>query len=201
MADLVLVRHGETEWTRTRRHTGRTDIPLTAAGEAAAKAVAPVLSVHEIAAVRASPLARAHRTAELAGLTGIETDPDLQEWDYGGYEGITSAEIKSGRPGWSLWDDGVPPGASGSPGEDAAEVGARADRVLARVEPLLEADRGDVVLVGHGHALRVLAARWLGLPPEAGKYFALDTATVSRLGFEHGRHVIRAWNVPVPVPA
>ncbi len=196
MAELVLIRHGETEWSRTRRHTGLTDIPLTPEGEEAARAMAPLLAERRIARVLCSPLARAARTAELAGLTQVEFEPDLREWDYGAYEGITTAEIRLQRPDWDLWRDGVPPGPPGYPGEMAADVGARADNVLARVEPVLEADGGDVVLVGHGHALRVLTARWLGLRPEDGALFALDTARISTLGFEHAYHVIRTWNMP-----
>ena len=200
MGELILLRHGETEWSRTGRHTGRTDVPLTPKGVADATALAPVVARRvardPLVAVFASPAQRAQRTAELAGLTVTRTDPDLWEWDYGGYEGITTAEIHRDRPGWSLWRDGVIPGDAGHPGETIEEVGARVDRVLKRAEPLL-AD-GDVALVAHGHVLRVLTARYLGLPPVDGKLFRLDTGTVSTLGTEHDEPVILSWNVPAP---
>ena len=198
MGELILLRHGETEWSRDGRHTGRTDIPLTPRGVADAAALAPMvtrrLADDRLVAVFASPAQRAQRTAALAGLTVTSTDPDLWEWDYGGYEGITTAEIQKERPGWSLWRDGVIPGDAGHPGETVEQVGARADRVLARADPLL-AD-GDVALVAHGHVLRVLTARWLQLPPVDGKLFRLDTGTVSTLGSEHDEPVILSWNVP-----
>lgn len=196
MGELVLVRHGETEWSRARRHTGLTDVPLTARGEEQARALRGALKERRIARTLVSPARRARRTAELAGLTAAETDPDLWEWDYGGYEGITSAEIREGRPGWFLWDDGVVPGDADHPGETVEQVGARADAVLAEAEPSL-AD-GDVVLVAHGHFLRVLTARRLGLEPALGRLFALGTGTLSALGTEHGRPVVSAWNVPAP---
>ena len=198
MGELILLRHGETEWSRTGRHTGLTDVPLTPAGEAAAAALAPALAGRGIRCACASPLQRAARTAALAGLTGAKEDPDLQEWDYGGYEGRTTAEIRAERPGWYLWRDGVIPGDAAHPGETLAAVGARADAVLARVRPLL--GDGDVVLVAHGHLLRVLTARWLRLPPGGGRLFQLKTATLSTLGTEHGEPVITSWNVP-PDPA
>jgi broad specificity phosphatase PhoE len=198
MGELILLRHGETEWSRTGRHTGRTDVPLTPKGVADATALAPVVARRvardPLVAVFASPAQRAQRTAELAGLTVTRTDPDLWEWDYGGYEGITTAEIHRDRPGWSLWRDGVIPGEAGHPGETVEEVGERVDRVLKRATPLLE--EGDVALVAHGHILRVLTARWLGLPPVDGRLFLLDTGTVSTLGTEHDDPVILSWNVP-----
>lgn len=198
MGKLILLRHGETEWSRSGRHTGRTDTPLTDRGIADAKAVAPLVSKllagQQVAAVFASPAQRAQRTAELAGLTVTKTDPDLWEWDYGGYEGITTPEIQQTRPGWSLWRDGVIPGDADHPGETIDEVGQRVDRVLKRAAPLL-AD-GDVVLVAHGHVLRVLTSRYLDLPPVDGKLFRLDTGTVSTLGTEHDEPVILSWNVP-----
>ena len=200
MGELILLRHGETEWSRTGRHTGRTDVPLTPQGVADAAALAPMVRQRvagdRLVAVFASPAQRAQRTAELAGLTVTRTDPDLWEWDYGGYEGITTAVIHRDRPGWSLWRDGVIPGDAGHPGETVEEVGARADRVLKRAAPLLE--EGDVALVAHGHVLRVLTARWLGLPPADGRLFRLDTGTVSTLGTEHDDPVILSWNVPPP---
>lgn len=193
MGELIVVRHGETEWSRAGRHTGRTDLPLTPAGEAAVAALRPALAARPLAAVFTSPLRRAARTAELAGLDAKQ-DPDLVEWDYGGYEGLTTARIRERRPGWYLWRDGIVPGDAEHPGETVAEVGARADAVLARVTPLL-AD-GDVALIGHGHMLRVLAARWLRLPPADGRLFRLGTGTLSTLGTEHGEPVILTWNAP-----
>ena len=196
MGELILVRHGETEWSRARRHTGRTDVPLTPLGEKQAGALRGALAGRTITRTLVSPAERARRTAELAGLPADGTDPDLWEWDYGGYEGVSSQEIREERPGWYLWDDGVVPGDAAHPGETVEQVGARADAVLARTRPLL-AD-GDVALVAHGHVLRVLTARWLGLEPALGRLFALDTGTVSALGTEHDRPVISAWNVPAP---
>jgi len=194
MGQLILLRHGETEWSRDLRHTGRTDVPLTAAGEAAAAALAPALAAWKVCATFTSPARRAVLTAALAGLGNATIDPDLQEWDYGGYEGRTTAEIRAERPGWYLWRDGVIPGDADHPGETIDQVAARADAVLARVTPLL-AD-GDVALVSHGHLLRVLTARWLRLEPAAGRLFRLDTGTLSTLGTEHGEPVISSWNVP-----
>lgn len=198
MGDLILLRHGQTAWSLSGQHTGRTDIPLTAEGEAIAATLAPVLARRHVAAVFTSPARRAIRTAELAGLdsagTGAKQDPDLWEWDYGGYEGVTTAEIQERQPGWSLWRDGVIPGDAAHPGETIAEVGARVDRVIARVSSLL--GEGDIALVAHGHVLRILTARWLGLPPADGRLFRLDTGTVSTLGFEHAEPVIASWNNP-----
>lgn len=193
MGDLIVLRHGETEWSQAGKHTGRTDIPLTPHGEECAAELAPLLAKRDIAHVVTSPAQRAVRTAELTGLTGGQTDPDLWEWDYGGYEGLTTDQIRRQRPGWYLWRDGVIPGGASHPGETVEGVGARVDRVLARARPLL-AD-GDVALVAHGHVLRVLTARWLGLPPVDGKLFRLDTGTVSTLGTEHDEPVILTWNV------
>lgn len=186
MSEIVLVRHGETDWSASGRHTGRTDVPLTAQGEQQAKAVVPMLEGRDFALVLSSPLQRAVRTAEIAGLPNIELDADLQEWDYGAYEGLTTAEIRDKRPGWFLWRDGVPGG------ESLDDVGARADRAIARMQPAL--DDGDVAVVAHGHFLRVLGARWVRLDPSCGAHLALDTATVSVLGFEHAEPVIRHWN-------
>jgi broad specificity phosphatase PhoE len=209
MGELILLRHGETEWSRDGRHTGRTDVPLTSKGVSGAAALAPMVmrrvAGQPIVAVFTSPAQRAVKTAELAGLGGPgvpgfdggpapKQDPDLWEWDYGGYEGITTAEIQRDRPGWFLWRDGVIPGDAQHPGESVAQVGERVDRVLKRVAALLP--EGDVALVAHGHVLRVLTARWLGLPPEDGRLFRLDTGTVSSLGDEHGEPVVLTWNVP-----
>jgi probable phosphoglycerate mutase len=189
MGQIVLVRHGETEWSRAHRHTSYTDLPLTPDGEWQAEALAPALAGRSSQAVLSSPRRRALRTAELAGLAVTAVDDGLVEWDYGEYEGLTTAEIRRTRPDWSLWIHGCPGG------ESPDQIGTRADGVLGRVRPLL-AD-GDVVLVGHGHALRVLGARWVGLPPSAGGALRLDTATLSGLGFEHDRPVIVRWNAPV----
>ncbi|WP_326719479.1 histidine phosphatase family protein [Streptomyces sp. NBC_00243] len=192
MGDLLLVRHGETEWSVSGQHTSWTDLPLTQRGEEQAKSLAPLLADRTFALALTSPLGRAIRTAELAGLYGAVPDPDLHEWDYGAYEGITTVEIHRTRPDWYLWNDGVPPASPGHPGESPTEVGQRADRVLSRIETAL-AD-GDVVLVAHAHFLRVLAARRLGLPAADGRLFQLATGTVSRLSTEHGRPVIAQWN-------
>ncbi len=194
MGDLILLRHGETEWSASGAHTGRTDIPLTSRGEAAAAELAPALARRQFHAVFTSPAIRAVRTAELAGLHNAKPDPDLWEWDYGGYEGLTTPQIQAERPGWYLWRDGVIPGDAAHPGETVAQVGLRTDAVLARVEPLLA--QGDVALVAHGHVLRVLTARWLQLDPDDGRLFRLDTGTFSTLCTEHGYPVIRTWNVP-----
>ncbi|MFJ9350823.1 histidine phosphatase family protein [Streptomyces sp. NPDC101237] len=194
MGDLLLVRHGETEWSVSGQHTSWTDLPLTGHGEEQAKSLAPLLTGRTYALVLASPLDRAIRTAELAGLSGVVADPDLHEWDYGGYEGITTAEIHRSRPDWYLWTDGVPAGPAGHSGESPEQIGARADRVLAKVERALADGGGDVVLVAHAHFLRVLTARRLGLPPAEGRLFQLATGTVSRLSMEHGWPVIAEWN-------
>jgi probable phosphoglycerate mutase len=194
MGDLILLRHGETEWSLAGQHTGRTDIALTARGEAAAAALAPMLAHRDIVAVFTSPARRAVTTASLAGLANAIPDPDLWEWDYGGYEGMTTPQIQEQRPGWYLWRDGVIPGDAAHPGETIEQVAERVDRVLARTEPLL-AD-GDVALVAHGHVLRVLTARYLLLAPSDGRLFRLDTGTVSSLGSEHAEPVISSWNVP-----
>jgi broad specificity phosphatase PhoE len=191
--EIVALRHGATEWSAEGKHTGRTDVPLTPDGEQQAKRIAELVAGRPFALVLSSPLRRAHRTAELAGLHNIEIDLDLVEWDYGGYEGLTTEEIRRTRPGWSLWRDRVIPHPEGTPGETAADVGLRADRVIARVLPALRS--GDVALVAHGHFLRVLAARWLALSPTDGALLALNTASVSVLGFEHANRVVQHWNV------
>jgi probable phosphoglycerate mutase len=197
MGELILLRHGETEWSLAGKHTGRTDIPLTPRGEAAAKALEPVLSRRGIVAVVTSPARRAVTTAAFAGLSNAQPDPDLWEWDYGGYEGLTTPQIQQTRPGWYLWRDGVIPGDAAHPGETIEQVAQRTERVLARVAPLL-AD-GNVALVAHGHVLRVLTACYLRLPPVDGRLFRLGTGTVSMLGTEHAEPVITSWNVP-PAP-
>jgi len=177
---VVLVRHGATEWSASGQHTSRTDIPLTEAGREAARALA---LGREFALVLSSPRVRARETAELAGFEP-EIDPDLVEIDYGDYEGRTTPEIREERPGWTLWRDGSPGG------ETLAQAGERSDRVITRALAAV----GDVAIFAHGHILRVLAARWIGLPPEQGARFALDTASVSELGFERETRVIARWN-------
>jgi broad specificity phosphatase PhoE len=190
--EIVLARHGETEWSRDRRHTGRTDIPLTENGRRQARVLRDALGGRTFARVLSSPLSRALETCREAGLGDqAELTDDLYEWDYGDYEGITTAEIRGHRPGWNLWRDGCPGG------ETAADVGRRADRVLDSLAGL----DGDVAAFAHGHVLRVLTARWLGLAPEAGALFKLDTGTLSVLGYERETRVITRWNVPVPGPA
>ena len=196
MGELILLRHGETEWSASGRHTGRTDIPLTARGEACAAELAPALAQRQIRAAFTSPATRAVRTAELAGLTDAKPDPDLWEWDYGGYEGMTTARIREQVPGWYLWQDGVIPGDADHPGETVEQVGARVDRVLERAWAYLGDGVGEVALVAHGHVLRVLTARWLQLDPDDGRLYRLDTGTFSTLGTEHGYPVIMTWNVP-----
>ncbi len=186
--ELWLVRHGETEWSRTGRHTGRTDLPLTPLGEDQARALRPLLAAVHPALVLTSPRERARVTADLAGLTVDAVDHDLAEWDYGDYEGLTSDQIRERQPGWSLWRDGVPDG------ETAAQVAARADRVLARAADALR--RGPVVLVAHGHISRVIAARWIGLGAEAGRHLLLGTAAPSVLSYQYGEPVIDRWNLP-----
>jgi probable phosphoglycerate mutase len=194
MGELILLRHGETEWSLDGQHTGRTDIPLTARGEAAAKALEPMLSRRDIVAVFTSPARRAVTTAAFAGLSNAQPDPDLWEWDYGGYEGLTTPQIQETRPGWYLWRDGVIPGDAAHPGETIEQVAQRTERVLARVAPQLAG--GNVALVAHGHVLRVLTACYLRLPPADGRLFRLDTGTVGTLGTEHAEPVITSWNVP-----
>ncbi|MEV0974177.1 histidine phosphatase family protein [Microtetraspora glauca] len=191
--EVILLRHGETEWSRDGRHTGLTDLPLTKRGEEQARALARVVRGRTFSLALSGPAQRARVTARLAGLSATETDPNLWEWDYGGYEGITTEEIRKTRPGWYAWRDGVIPGDAAHPGESIEHVGDRADKVIARIRPI----DGDVVLVSHGHFLRVLAARWLGLPADNGRFFRLDTGTYSTLGFEHGEPVILRWNAPV----
>lgn len=186
---IVVVRHGETEWSRSHQHTGLTDLPLTPTGEEQARALRAPLAGWDLALVLASPLQRAHRTAELAGLEPT-LEPDLVEWDYGDAEGRTTAELEAETPGWSIWQHG-PAG-----GEAAEAVGARVDRVLAHVAERT-GEEDTACLVAHGHVLRVVAARWLGLPASAGAHFRLGTATLSVLGREHGRPVLDVWNAPL----
>ncbi|WP_116451522.1 histidine phosphatase family protein [Blastococcus litoris] len=199
MGEVIVVRHGQTEWSRNGQHTGLTDLPLLPDGEDDGRRLRPVLAGRHITHAFVSPLARARRTAELAGLmdgaVATELEPDLVEVDYGGYEGRTTKEISAdlGRP-WSLWADGTVPG--DTPGETLAEVATRVDRVLGTVRPLL-AD-GDVALVAHGHVLRILTARWLGLDPEAGALFPLATGRYGVLGHEHDWPALTGWNTGCP---
>jgi len=182
---IFLVRHGETEWSLDGRHTSRSDLPLSAEGERRAEQLAGVFREHPFALVLTSPMGRAVRTCELAGLLSrAEISPDLREWDYGEYEGRTTPDIRSTHPDWNLFHDGAPGG------ETAEDVGARMRRVIDR----LAAAQGDAAVFGHGHALRVLAALWAGLAPEDAERFALETGTISILGYERETRVIRMWN-------
>ena len=184
--NIWLIRHGETQWSLTGAHTGRTDLPLTEKGEQQAEALRRELSGHSFALVLTSPLQRARRTCELAGLGGAAiVEPNLTEWNYGTYEGRTTEDILRERPGWSLFRDGVPDG------ETLAQVGERARAVIERAQSVT----GDVALFAHGHILRVLAACWVGLPPVGASYFALSTAAISTLGYEHQNRVITRWNL------
>jgi broad specificity phosphatase PhoE len=182
--EVWLVRHGETEWTLSKKHTGSTDLELTTAGEEDARSLAPVLAGHEFALVLTSPLKRARRTAELAGFPDATPDDQLVEVDYGDYEGRTTAEIHDERPDWSLWRDGTPGG------EAIEDAGRRADRVIERIS----AADGNVLLFGHGHFSRVLGARLVDLPPNDGKLLILGPGAISVIGSEHGERAIRTWN-------
>jgi broad specificity phosphatase PhoE len=183
--EIVLVRHGETEWSREGRHTGTTDLPLTDTGRTEALSVAPWVCRREFELVLCSPLRRARETAEVMGYAELlEVDGDLAEWNYGDYEGLTTTEIREHRPGWSVWDQG-PEG-----GETIAEVAARVCRVVDRCETA----SGDVLLFAHGHSLRILTATYLGLPPSAGRLFALETSGVGVLGYEREWRTLRRWN-------
>ncbi|HEY5144834.1 MAG TPA: histidine phosphatase family protein [Solirubrobacteraceae bacterium] len=188
---VVLLRHGETPWSLAGRHTGRSDVPLSDAGREEARAAGRRLAAVQVRHVLCSPLVRARETCELAGFgEDPQLDDALVEWDYGAYEGRTTTEIRAGRPGWSLFADGCPDG------ESAADVGARVDPLVAR----LRDGEGAWLLVAHGHVLRVLAARWAGLEPQAGALLALDTAAICVLGLEHGAPVLRRWNETGDLP-
>lgn len=184
MDELWLVRHGRTEWSATGRHTSHTDLPLLPEGEEVALSLAPRLSTVPFEQVLTSPMLRARRTAELAGFPSAAVDPDLVEWDYGGYEGATTQEIREHVPGWTIWTHPVPGG------ETPASVQERLDRVVARAHAV----DGPTLVFGHGHALRALAARWLGAPVTLGQHLQLDTATLSVLGWEHEAPVVQRWN-------
>lgn len=191
-AQVYLVRHGETEWARDGRHTGRTDIPLTDTGRTQAGFLLPVFDGMSLEKVLSSPLQRALETARLAGLGArVELCADLMEWDYGDYEGITTKQIQEKVPGWTIWTRPCPNG------ETAEQVGLRADRVVARVREV----NANVAIFSHGHFLRVLAARWLGLEPRDGRFFLLGTSTLSILGYEHGTPAIKTWNGPLVTAA
>jgi broad specificity phosphatase PhoE len=182
-AEIWLVRHGETEWSRSGQHTSRTDLPLTSEGERQAENLKRMLTGQSFALVLSSPLKRAVETCRLVGLTPELTD-DLREWDYGDYEGLTTAEIQKRVPGWTIFSGAVPKG------ETVEQVAVRANRVITKAL----ASAGDVALFGHGHLLRILAARWIGLEPSAGQLLALSTASLSVLGYERETRVIRLWN-------
>jgi probable phosphoglycerate mutase len=185
---VLLIRHGETAWSLNGRHTGRSDIELTENGCRVAAQWQPILATRSFELVLTSPLKRARRTCELAGLAAhAGLDADLTEWDYGRYEGLTPAEIRAERPDWLIFRDGAPDG------EGPEQIGARVDRVIARVRSV----QGDVALFAHGHVLRVLGARWLGLPATAGSSFLLDTATACVLSSYHGIAAIKRWNAPL----
>jgi broad specificity phosphatase PhoE len=184
--ELWLIRHGETAWSLSGAHTGTTDLLLTPEGEAKARALGAKLAGHAFALVLTSPMQRARRTCELAGLGAqAQVEPNLSEWNYGSYEGLTSADIQRTRPGWTIFNDGVPDG------ETIDQVASRANAVIARAV----AANGDVALFAHGHILRILATRWLELPPADARLFALNTASISTLGHEHETRVITRWNL------
>lgn len=199
---LVLLRHGETEWSASGQHTGRTDIPLTAAGEAQARAAGTTLAAYDFAAVLTSPLGRARRTAELAGHAGAVVDEDLAEWDYGPVDGRTAREVSEtlGRE-FLIFEDGVrilpptPEHGGGRQGETLEDVAARAARVVQRAEETLR-QGGDVLVVSHGHLLRVLVTAWLGVDPRLGSRFELGTAAISMLGYGHHLRTVEGWNLP-----
>lgn len=189
MNELWLFRHGATEWSKNGRHTGTTDLPLLPEGEDVARRMRPFVSKHPFSLVLSSPLARARRTAELIGLGDQATiDPDLEEWNYGEYEGVTTREIRRTQPGWTVWSGACPGGETGE------QVAARCRRVIERCLSV----EGDVALAAHGHLLRVLTATWLDLTPADGRFFRLDTGTYCVLGFEHEYRTVRRWNAEVP---
>lgn len=187
--NVFAIRHGETAWSLSGRHTGTTDIPLTDNGRRLAEPLCPVLAKEAFARVFVSPMQRARETCELAGLGNAAViDPDLVEWNYGEYEGLTPEQIHEKAPGWLIFRDGCPGG------ETPEQVGARVDRVIARIRAVA----GDVALFAHGHVLRVLVARWIGLPAGAGEHFLLDTGTLSVLGYYRELPAVRVWNGPLP---
>ena len=182
---ILLIRHGETEWSRSGQHTGRTDIPLTSAGVERAEALGRRLAGRDFALVLTSPMIRARETQTLVGVgERVEVTDDLRELDYGEYEGLTTAHVREARPGWDLWRDGAPGG------ESLEDAGARADRVIERAL----AAEDDTLLFAHGHFLRIVGARWIGMGPEGGGHLVVETATLGALGFERERRVLRRWN-------
>ena len=189
--DVVLVRHGETEWSLSGQHTGLTDIPLTVRGREEARLLEPLLAGADLALVLTSPLERARETCKLAGLGArMEIEPDLAEWTYGEFEGLTPKEIHARAPGWMLFTDGCPGG------ESPAQVGVRVDRLIGKVQNV----GGRVALFAHGHVFRVFAARWIGLPPSGGRHFLLNTSTVCVLGYYRGTPAVKRWNAPIALP-
>ena len=182
---MFLLRHGATEWSESGQHTGLTDMPLTEEGEAEARSLAPMLADRSFALVLSSPLSRAIRTAELAGLSDIQAEPDLLEWDYGKVEGRTTTDMREDEPDWTVFDGEIPGGETG------AQVGERVDRVIARAL----AAGGDVLVAGHGHALRILAARWIDLEPRDGRLFHLASGTLCELSWEREQPVIKTWGL------
>jgi len=190
--EVFLIRHGETEWSLSGQHTGSTDIPLTDHGEAVARLLTPVLADRDFSLVLCSPLQRARRTCELAGLgERASIDPDLAEWNYGSYEGLTPAAIHGQHPGWLVFRDGCPEG------ESPAEVGERVDRVIRRVRQ----NGGRVALFAHGHVFRVFVARWIELSPSHGAHFLLDTSTLTILSYYRGIPAVKCWNAPLVASA
>ncbi|MFZ1652847.1 MAG: histidine phosphatase family protein [Candidatus Nanopelagicales bacterium] len=194
MAEIVLLRHGETEWSKSGQHTGLTNIPLTRNGRKRAAEAAQLLKYRAFGLVLTSPLERAADTAKLAGLTADDTDDNLLEWDYGAWEGRTTLDIRAelGQPDWVIWDHPVPPGKT--PGETTNQVAERCRKVLARCEPVLGQGR-DCALVAHGHVLRILTATWLGLSSDMGRLFELDPGALSMLGYERDQRVLTGWNI------
>jgi broad specificity phosphatase PhoE len=189
MGEIVVVRHGQTEWSANGRHTSTTDLDLTPEGEQRARELARAFTTRKFVAVISSPRKRALRTAELAGLLVTDVDQDIAEWDYGKYEGLTTAQIRAEHPDWDLWTDGCPDG------ESPEQVTARLDRFLSKVRPMLAL--GDVAVISHGHASRALASRWLGQRVSFGAHLSLDTATISILGHEHECESLRTWNAAI----
>jgi broad specificity phosphatase PhoE len=186
-SELWLIRHGETEWSKSGQHTGISDIPLTPAGEQAARSLGPFLARTSFDRALSSPLQRARRTAELAGAHDVGIDVDLLEWDYGDYEGLTRVQVRETRPNWTVWTDGAPGG------ESPEQVSSRVDGMIERYRAL----GGRTVLFAHGHILRALAARWIELPVQLGAHLPLDTAKVSVLGFDRGTATLSRWNCDV----
>ena len=190
--EVFLIRHGETEWSLNGRHTGSSDIPLTEKGRQVARLWQPYAAARSFGLVLSSPLQRARETCELAGLAGqAQIEDDLREWNYGDYEGLTPQQIRAAQPKWQIFRDGCPGG------ESPDQVGARVDRVIARIRAVT----GDVAVFAHGHVLRVFGARWLGLPASAGSHFLLETATLCTLSSYHGVPAVKRWNAPLVIGA